>query len=120
MDLDRYGEWNPFTTRVRSTLVVGDPIALTTTLGAISLTEVETVREVVEHERLVWGDVLYRGLVRAERVQTLTAENGGVRYRTVDTIEGPGAPIVRVLFGKALERGFSRMASALASRCRKS
>lgn len=114
--LDRYPEWNPFTPRVVSDLEVGSTVALTTNLGWIRFTQVEWILEVVCGERLVWGGVLYGGLIRAERVQTLTPEAGGTRYRSVDRIEGPASLVVRLLFGGALERGFHEMAAALQAR----
>lgn len=117
VDFDRYPEWNPFTPRVEATLQIGTPVALTTRLGWITLTQVESIREVVPRSRVVWGDTLYLGSIRAERVQTLEAVDGGTRYRTVDRIEGFLGFVVAILFGSSLERGFSEMAEALAARC---
>ena len=55
--------------------------------------------------------------MRAERTQTLTKlEDGRTRYRTEDVIEGPLEPLVRVLMGGSIQRGFEGVARGLKER----
>ena len=115
VDVDRYPEWNSFTTRVRSSLEPGQPIWMRVDLGWITLWFRERVREVEAPRRLVWG-LRVPGLLAAERIQTLEPTESGCRYETVDTIEGTLAPLVHGLFGRGLERGFRRVAEDLARR----
>lgn len=114
-DLPGYSSWNPFTRRMEAALVVGSRIRMRVDLGWITVTQVETIRAVEPPSRLVWAlDDWPRWLLWAERVQTLTPVEGGARYHTVDTIGGALAPVVHLLFGAALRRGFAAMAEGLA------
>jgi len=118
-DLDAYPEWNPFTPSMRSTLAVGEPIDMRVRMAKLGLTvrQRETVRAVEPRRRLVWGEDMMGGLVRAERVQTLTELPGGrTRYRTEDVIEGPLGPLVFLIFGPSIQAGFDSVADALAAR----
>ncbi len=113
IDVDRYGEWNPFTPIAKTTLEVGTPIDMRVRMDGlgISVSQRETIRAVEEHARLVWGMDMMLGLIRAERTQTLTPLAGGrTRYRTEDVIEGPLEPLVRVLMGGSIQRGFEGVA----------
>ncbi|MEN0068254.1 MAG: SRPBCC domain-containing protein [Myxococcota bacterium] len=117
VDLERYAEWNPFTIQVDSTLEPGTPVVMRVNLSWITLTQTEQVRQVVPYERLVWGiPRLMPWLLRAERVQTITPSEGGCIYTTVDTIGGLLLPLVHLMFGRPLDRGFRGVAVALAER----
>lgn len=116
-DLDAYPEWNPFTPAVKGDLEVGSPITLTAVMSSGPVDQVETVRAVEPNERLVWGVTIgAHWLLHAERVQTLTPEGGGTRYRTDDAIGGLLSPVVHLLHGRSLHDGFTAMAEALAVR----
>ncbi len=120
-DLKAYPSWNPFTSRVDATLVVGAPVRMRVHLGRLTLTQVEYVREVTPPEpvgRLTWGiRTATPWLLRAERVQTVTPiSDRWCRYTTVDTIGGALEPVVALLFGRALDEGFNAMAEALRQR----
>jgi len=121
VDIDRYGEWNPFTPEVKTTLTVGEPIDMKVHMSKLgfSVQQRETVRAVEPEARLVWGMQMLFGLIRAERVQTLEAlEDGRTRYRTEDIIEGALEPFVRVLMGPSIQAGFDGVAAALEERFR--
>jgi len=118
-DLDAYPEWNPFTPSMRSSLTVGDPVDMRVRMAKLGVTlrQRETVRAVEAPTKLVWGEDMMGGLVRAERVQTLTElDDGRTRYRTEDVIEGPLGPLVFLLFGPSIQAGFDGVAEALAAR----
>jgi hypothetical protein len=120
--LSEYPTWNPFTSRVVSTLEVGAPVRMRVHLGRLTLTQVEELRQIqppdAEAGRLVWGIYAWpRWLLRAERVQTVEPLGPArCRYRTVDTIGGLLQPLVHRLFGRALDDGFAAVAAALRER----
>lgn len=115
-DLPAYPAWNPFTRAVEARLAVGQRVRMRVDMGFVTVTQTETVREVVPGERLVWAlDDWPRWLLWAERQQTLRRVPGGTRYHTVDRIGGVLAPLVELLFGRSLRRGFAAMATALAA-----
>jgi hypothetical protein len=122
VDLARYGEWNPFTVSMRSTLAVGEPIDMRVHMSRwrLTISQRETVRAVEAPEgsragRLVWGATM-PGIV-AERVQTVTPiGETRARYVTEDTIEGPLAGVSFAMFGGSLEDGFDGVARGLKRR----
>ncbi|MFN7701507.1 MAG: SRPBCC domain-containing protein [Deltaproteobacteria bacterium] len=119
LELDRYGEWNPFTVSMRSSLAVGSPIDMRVRMSRwrLTLSQREIVREVRppgadRAGRLVWGATM-PGIV-AERVQTVTPLGPRrAHYLTEDTIEGPLAGLSFALFGSSLEDGFGGVAREL-------
>lgn len=119
-DIDRYGEWNPFTPRIESTLEIGAPVKmhvhLTSDTKAMHQTEYVTANE--RPHKLCWGaDIIARFLVRADRCQTLTALEGGrTHYECTDEIQGWLAPVVMKFYGEPMRRGFQRCAEALKKR----
>ena len=114
-DVHRYGEWNPFTPRVETTLEVGDPVHLHVRLvGPRLLHRVEYVTRNAPYT-LGWEMKMgTRTLLHAERVQVLTAvDEERTHYMTEDTFAGWLRPLVLGLLGKAMERGFTDCAAGL-------
>ncbi len=122
VDLDRYGEWNPFTVSMRSKLAAGESIDMRVRMSRwrITLSQRETVREVRAPEgstpgRLVWGATM-PGVI-AERVQTITPiSETRSRYVTEDAIEGWMGGLVFSMFGGSLDDGFGGVARELKKR----
>ena len=54
-DVERYGEWNPFTTRVDTSLEVGSSVDLYVSLGPFRLKQPESIQDVVPPSLLAWG-----------------------------------------------------------------
>ena len=108
VDLDRYGEWNPFTPKVETTLRIGDPIHLQVRLVGERLTQ--RVEWITRNEPYTLGWEMKLGarfLLYAERVQVLTVvDENRTRYMTEDRFSGWLRSPVVGLFGKAMERGF--------------
>ena len=119
-DLATYGEWNPFTPRVESTLQLGDPVHLYVRLrGEKRLShQVEYVTANERPHRLCWGaNIGARFLMRTDRCQTLTAVGSDrTRYVCSDRIRGWLTPTVLRFFGPAMQRGFDDCARALKQR----
>jgi uncharacterized protein YndB with AHSA1/START domain len=131
VDLDRYGEWNPFilriTTRGGPEARVGDRILLRVRFGngreydsperivALEPPSVGAdgvVRARLEYEYYNWLHRLY--LVRGRRTQTLAqAPDGSTVYHTYERIHGL---IAFVIPSAAITSGFNRHAQALKQR----
>ncbi|MCU0695189.1 MAG: SRPBCC domain-containing protein [Myxococcaceae bacterium] len=118
--LDRYGDWNPFIVRVDGAAVpvVGQRLVLHVKLfdwGTFASGEqVTRVEPPGTSATLAWrfaGVLPGLGLVRAERLQTLTRLDASrTRYETVETFHGLLAPFVPLA---SVQRGFERQATAL-------
>jgi hypothetical protein len=114
-DVDRYGDWNPFTPRVETTLRIGDPIHLHVRLIGKRL--MHRVEYITRNQPYALGWEMKMGarfLLHAERVQTLTAiDEHRTRYVTEDCFTGWLRPLVLALFGRAMQRGFADCALGL-------
>ena len=122
-DLKSYPEWNPFTPRVESTLRPGDPVKLYVRLRGERLSHrVEYVTKNERPSRLCWGTTIGAGfLLRAERCQTLTRiDERRTRFVNEDVLRGWLAPLVMLAFGRAMQRGFGSVATALKKRAESS
>lgn len=119
--LDRYPDWNPFIVKVDggATPMLGGRLVLHVKWhdggGAASGELVTRVEPPGTSAALAWrftGVLPTLGLVRAERLQTLTRlSDNRTRYESIETFHGLLAnfvPLVKV------QRGFDRQAEALA------
>lgn len=118
-DLPAYPEWNPFVVACRSTLVVGEPIAMRVRLLPwFTQPQTETVLEHVPGERLCYGlagGTL--GAITSRRSHELHALGPRrTRYRSHFELSGWLAGVVRALLGAHLERGFRAMTDAIQER----
>ena len=116
VDLPGYPAWNPFTSRVDSTLEPGAPVRMQVRMGPRrTIDQTEYVSRHEEGTRICWG---FQGaLLSAERCQVVEPlGDARSRYSTVDVIHGPLAPIVRLVFAKPMQEGFDGVASALKRR----
>ncbi len=119
VDLDRYGEWNPFTTKVESTLKLGSPAVLHVQMRPNrKIVQVETVSAFEPGVRMNWKMKLpLPFLLKAERCQVLTSlPGGGTRYYTCDEFRGPLVPLVMRIFRADIQRGFEGVAQSLKRR----
>lgn len=115
VDFERYGEWNSFTPRARTSLRIGDPIDMHVRLGGpLPLPWRERVTR-NEPYTLGWQLVLVlRRLLVAERLQTLTPiDEERTHYCSEDRFDGLLRRPVLALFGGAMTRGFEACARDL-------
>lgn len=118
VDLKNYHEWNPFTERVESTLVLGDKVDLYVRLGKQNKIQTEQVREVSPPNTLSWGmtmglDFLLKAL-REQKLETVTEDK--CVYFSTDAFQGLLTPLVVMLYGEKIRVGFNEMAYALKKR----
>ena len=119
-DLERYGEWNPFTPSVESSLEIGAAVRMRVRLlkSRFLFPQVEYVTANQRPTRLCWGvNIPFRFMIRADRCQILEpVGDGRTRYISTDTISGWLTPIVMHFFGAAMQRGFDDCALSLKKR----
>ena len=116
IDTRKYGDWNPFTYRVDTTLTVGDPVDLYVRMPVRGdRLQTEYVTQVVKPAKLAWGMTMGCSLLlRAEREQLLTQVSPEItEYQTWDAFSGLLTPLVIGLFEMDITSGFNAMAVAL-------
>ena len=119
VDFERYGEWNPFTRAVHTTLEVGDPVELHVDMpGRSTSVRTEWVNLVEPGRTICWGMHMgHPALLCANRWQSLHDLPGGAtRYETVDYFSGVLTPMVIALYGEPTRLGFASVAVALKQR----
>ncbi|WP_040808363.1 SRPBCC domain-containing protein [Nocardia concava] len=118
-DVEKYGEWNPFCLECRTSLEPGAPIDMKVRLvGPKPKQQREFIHSVTPGE-----EFSYRmkpaplGLLSSERSHVLTSlADGRTRYLSHFQLNGPLAPVVSGLLGKALTTGFEGMTNAVKTR----
>ena len=118
-DVANYAEWNPFTPSVKTDLQLGSPVHMLVTMGAYRLPQTEIVCALEPPTLLAWRTVIgARFLLHALREQRLEVVNAGTtcRYVTTDEFNGLLVPLVALLFGGFVRRGFNSVALGLKSR----
>ena len=118
VDVGKYGEWNPFSTRVETTLEVGSPVDLYVDMGLFKIRQPELVQAVEPPELLAWGMTMgARFLLFTRREQRLEPlGETSCRYHTSDAFSGLLGPLIVLLFGRIIRRGFNDVARALKTR----
>lgn len=117
-DADRYGEWNPFTTRIETDFQPGSPVRARVLLGRLPVNVTESTTAAEPPTLLTWSSVYWKPLfLTATKTQIVTPLGAGrCTYHTTDTMAGLLAPVVRMLFARSILRGFEETASALKRR----
>ncbi len=118
-DLERYPEWNPFTPKVLTGKRVGDAVELHVRMpGKRPMVMHEKMTRYEPGRRIAWGVSWGFGLaLECDRVQEVFAlPGGGTRYHCYESFRGLLAPLVVLLYGSSMERGFSACADALVAR----
>ena len=119
VDIEKYGEWNPFTYQVESSLKVGDPVELYVRMpnGGDRVSR-EIVRIVEKPHTLAWGMKMgFEFILKALRQQKLEIiDEHSCHFSTWDSFSGLMTPVVIRVFGQDMEDGFNAMAYALKER----
>ena len=117
-DGERYGEWNPFTTHIETDFQPGSPVRARVLLGRLPVRVTEHTDVAEPPVRLTWSSAYWTPfLLTARKTQIVTPIAAGrCAYHTTDTMAGLLAPIVRMLFGRSILRGFEATATALKER----
>ena len=117
-DFDRYGEWNPFTPSVKAELTMGARVDMRVNMGTFRLKQTETICGLEPPRRLAWRTTIgARWLLHAVREQRLEVlSDATCRYATQDEFKGVLMPLVILLTGGFVRRGFNAVAVALKRR----
>jgi len=114
-DLDSYHLWNPFTPKVETSWAIGEKVILTVQMkkGKKSIMQTEILYLLNPPDELAWG-MNWGLLLQAERIQRLTTHtNGNTQYFTEDIIKGLLSPVVHLMYGKSIQKGFNSVAESL-------
>ena len=114
-DVERYGEWNPFTPQVRTDFRIGSPAHLLVKMGPAKVRIAETVSAFEEPRLIAWGKTFgARWLLAAVREQHLEpVSEASCRYHNTDRLTGLLAPLVLLCAGGYMRVGFTDVGEGL-------
>ena len=114
-EVDRYGEWNPFTPQARTDFTIGSPAHLLVRMGPAKFRISESVCAFEKPRLIAWEKKFgARWLLLAVREQHLESVNETrCSYYNTDRLTGVLAPIISVCFGAYMRRGFADVAEGL-------
>ena len=118
MDIDHYGEWNPFVYRVTGTVAVGETVVLSVRLGKQKMKQPLIVRQVEAPTTLIWTMKSETNpFLRGGRTQ-IVEDLGGqrCRYRTREELVGLISPLVGLATKRAIQHGLETSSAALKAR----
>ncbi|WP_235738644.1 SRPBCC domain-containing protein [Nocardioides alcanivorans] len=118
-DFDAYGTWNPFARKARCDLRPGGTIDMQVVLvGQRPMRQREFINSVDPGRGFSYSmKPAPGGLLRSRRDQEVVdLGDGRSRYTSRFRIEGPLAPVVSILLGRALRRGFDGNVAGLKER----
>lgn len=116
-DSSSYPKWNPFTIRVDSEWKLGKEVFLTVRMkpNQTPTRRTEYLAKFKDPEVMAWG-LDWGWWLKAMRTQRLEVINARkTKYLNEDIIYGLLSPLVHVLFGKWVQKGFNEIAVALKS-----
>ena len=114
-DVEKYGEWNPFTPQAQTDFKIGSPAHLLVRMGSATMRITETVCA-FEYPRLIaWSKTFgARWLLLAVREQHLEpVSETTCFYHNTDRLTGVLAPLVFLCFGGYMRRGFTDVGEGL-------
>ncbi|CAG0928600.1 hypothetical protein TFLX_00962 [Thermoflexales bacterium] len=115
-DLENYPKWNPFTPRVETTFVVGEPAILYVTMNERQRRIQREVMTVFEPQHaFAWASIMGSPLIlKANRWQIVEPlDEHHTHYQTHETFDGLLVPLIMALYRKDIQRGFEAVGQAL-------
>ena len=118
VDLEHYHEWNTFVPVMRSSFQVGSLLTMQVHMNKrLQVKSVETITAIEPLRLLAWKTRSPGWLLQGERFQTLTAIDANTtQYWTREAFTGLLAPLLKIMLGRALQRGFDAVADGLKAR----
>ena len=108
-DVEKYGEWNPFTPRARTDFKIGSPAHLLVRMGPTKFRITERVCAFEKPRLLAWsrkfGASWFLFVVREQHLEPIN--DTSCSYHNVDLLSGVFSSIVSLFFGGYMRRGFS-------------
>ena len=118
-DFEHYEQWNPLAVRCKTSLVPGEPIDMWVRLTSGPLRhQREWMRTHTPGQEFSYSmKPVPLGALRSLRTQSLTPLEGGrTRYAAHFEVRGWLEPVVRLMLGSSLRRGFDGVAAGLKAR----
>ena len=114
-DVERYGEWNPFTPQARTDFKIGSPAHLLVRMGPAKVRITETVSAYEAPRLIAWGTTFGASwLLAAVREQHLEpVSETSCFYHNTDRLTGALAPLVLLCFGGYMRAGFTDVGEGL-------
>lgn len=114
-DVEKYGEWNPFTPDARTDFRIGSPAHLRVRMGPARMPITETVSAFERPRLIAWTKTFGAPwLLVAVREQHLEPrDEGSCEYHNADRLRGVLAPLVSLCFGGYMSRGFTDVGEGL-------
>lgn len=112
---EEYNLWNPFTPKIETDWKIGSKVKLTVNMkpGKSPIIQTENLVKLNPSNELAWG-MNWGVFLHAERIQRLTkVSDGSTEYFTEDVISGLLCPIVHLMYGKYIQKGFEGIAISL-------
>jgi hypothetical protein len=116
IDLENYPRWNPFTTRVETSFVVGEPAILYVTMNGQHQRVQHEVITIFEPQRaFAWASIMGAPFIlKANRWQIVEAlDDQHTQYETYETFDGLLVPLIMALYRNDIQRGFESVGAAL-------
>lgn len=108
-DVEKYGEWNPFTPRARTDFKIESPAHLLVRMGPTKFRITETVCAFEKPRLVAWSRKLgaswFLFVVREQHLEPISDDS--CSYHNVDLLSGVFSSIVSLFFGGYMRRGFS-------------
>ena len=107
-DVEKYGEWNPFTPRARTDFKIGSPARLLVRMGPTKFRITERVCAFEKPRLIAWcrefGTSWLLFVVREQHLEPIS--DTSCSYHNVDLLSGVLSSIVSLFFGGYMRRGF--------------
>ncbi len=115
VDLDHYGDWNPWIVWAEGDAVPGATIRADVVMGDDIMNVEHVILAVDDRARFCWRDEGFTTLfVYGQRCRWLSATGDGrVRFRQQLLLDGLFAPVARALYGAKLRAGMVAETAAL-------
>jgi hypothetical protein len=116
IDVENYPRWNPFTTRVETTFVVGQPAILYVTMnGQHQRVQHEVITVFEPQHAFAWASIMgVPFILKANRWQVVEAlDDQHTQYETYETFDGLLVPLIMALYRQDIQRGFDAGGAAL-------
>lgn len=114
-DVEKYGEWNPFTPRATTDFHIGSPAHLLVRMGPAKMKITETVCAFERPRLIAWrktfGARWLLVAVREQHLEPVSAES--CYYHNTDRLTGVLAPLILLCFGYYMRRGFTDVGKGL-------
>ncbi len=112
---ENYPLWNPFTVKVETSWELGEEVRLFVQMEPKRkpILQIEYLAIINPEIEIAWG-INWGPFLKAHRTQNLTKiSDNQTLYFTRDEIWGILSPVVHLMYGNSIQKGFEEMAKAL-------